>query len=288
MENTPITPDSELEQRYIRYKSVIKELTIMNDIFMRNVFKKRECVEHVLRIIMKMKDLQILDYTVQKDYKNLQGRSAILDCVARDDANKQYNVEIQQDTEGATPKRARYHSGLLDMNALNPGQDFEELPDSYVIFITNDDVPGNGLPIYHADRVIEEKGRMFGDGSHIIYVNSSIQDEDTALEWLMHDLNCKNAEDMYSEVLAQRVSELKETETEESVGMCDALEKLIQEFEQKGELQGEARGIAKGEMKKAKETAKALSQEGISVQKIAQILGEEEETVKNWLEEENN
>lgn len=286
MENTPTTPDNELEQRYIRYKSVIKELTIMNDIFMRNVFKKRECVEYVLRIIMKMKDLQILDYTVQKDYKNLQGRSAILDCVARDDANKQYNVEIQQDTEGATPKRARYHSGLLDMNTLNPGQDFEELPDSYVIFITKDDVPGNGLPIYHADRVIEETGGMFGDGSHIIYVNSSIQDEDTDLGRLMHDLHCKNAEDMYSEVLARRVSELKETEKEENIGMCDALEKLIQEFKQKGELQGEARGIAKGEMKKAKETAKALSQKGMPAEEIAQVLGEEEATVKKWLEEE--
>lgn len=251
----------------------------MNDIFMRNVFKKRECVEHVLRIIMKMEDLQILDYTVQKDYKNLQGRSAILDCVAKDDANKQYNVEIQQDSEGASPKRARYHSELLDMNTLNPGQDFEELTDSYVIFITKDDAPGNGLPIYHADRVIEETGGMFGDGSHIIYVNSSIQDEDTALGRLMHDLHCKNADDMYSEVLAQQVSELKETEKEENVSMCDALEKLIQEYTQKGESRGEAR--------KAKETAKALSQEGMSVEKIVKVLGEEEETVKEWLAEIN-
>ena len=274
MENTPITLDNELEQRYIRYKDVIRELTIMNDIFMRNVFKKRECVEHVLRIIMKMKDLQILDYTVQKDYKNLQGRSAILDCVARDDANKQYNVEIQQDSEGASPKRARYHSGLLDMNTLNPGQDFEELPDSYVIFITKDDVPGHGLPIYHADRVIEENGEMFGDGSHIIYVNSSIQDEDTALGRLMHDLHCKNADDMYSEVLAQRVSELKETEKEENVGMCDALEELIKEENEKE---------CKRERKR---TAKALNQKGMPVEEIAQILNEKEETVKEWLAEE--
>ena len=272
MGNTP-GPNNELEQRYIRYKSVIKELTIMNDIFMRNVFKKRECVEYVLRIIMEMKNLQILDYTVQKDYKNLQGRSAILDCVAKDDANRQYNVEIQQDSEGASPKRARYHSGLLDMNTLDPGQDYEELPDSYVIFITKDDVLGNGLPIYHADRVIEETGGMFGDGSHIIYVNASIQDKKTALGRLVHDLNCKNADEMYSEVLAQRVSELKETEMKENVGMCDALEKLIQEENEKE---------CKRERKR---TAKALSQDGMSVDKIARILREEEETVKEWLAE---
>ena len=38
-------------------------------------------------------------------------------------------------------------SGLMDMNTLNPGQDFDELPESYVIFITRDDILGYGLPI---------------------------------------------------------------------------------------------------------------------------------------------
>ena len=37
----------------------------------------------------------------------------------------------------------------MDMNTLNPGQDFDELPESYVIFITRDDALGYGLPIYH-------------------------------------------------------------------------------------------------------------------------------------------
>ena len=74
--------------------------------------------------------------------------------------------------------------------------------------------------------MIEETGGMFGDGSHIIYVNSSLQDEDTDLGRLMQDLNCKNAEDIYSEVFAQWVSELKETETEKIVSMCDVLEEI--------------------------------------------------------------
>lgn len=98
MENANTRLDNELELRYERYKDTLKGLTIMSDIFMRNVFKKRECVEYVLRIIMEMKDLHVVEQTIQKDYKNLQGRSAILDCVARDDKNKRYNVEIQQET----------------------------------------------------------------------------------------------------------------------------------------------------------------------------------------------
>ena len=115
------------------------------------------------------------------------------------------------------------------------------------------------------------------DSGIVLYVNFSMQDEDTALGRLMHDLNCKNADEMYSEVLAQRVSELKETKKEENVGMCDALEELIQEFTQKGE--------ARGEERERKKTAKALSQRGMPVQEIAQILNEEQEKVKEWLAE---
>ena len=125
--------EGELKARYERYKNIIDNFTLMSDIFMRNVFKKKECLEYVLQVIMEKQDLHVIDQIIQKDYKNLQGRSAVMDCVARDSTGKQFDVEIQQDNEGASPKRARYHSGLMDMNTLNPGQDFEELPESYVL-----------------------------------------------------------------------------------------------------------------------------------------------------------
>ncbi|MGI6006725.1 MAG: PD-(D/E)XK nuclease family transposase, partial [Ruminococcus sp.] len=136
----------ELEQRYKKYQSILRELTLMSDIFMRNVLKKKECVEYMLRIITGRKDLQVLDHVVQKDYKNLQGRSAVLDCVACDTERRRYDMEIQQTKEGASPRRARYYSSLMDMNMLEAGQDFEELPESSLIFIMLGDALGYGLP----------------------------------------------------------------------------------------------------------------------------------------------
>ena len=112
-----IAPDSHLQLRYEKYKGILKEFTLMSDIFMRNVFKKRKCTEHVLRIIMNRMELKVIDQIIQKDYKNLQGRSAILDCVARDSEGRQFDVEEQQESEGASPKRARYHSGLMDLKS---------------------------------------------------------------------------------------------------------------------------------------------------------------------------
>ncbi len=205
------------------------------------------------------------------DDKMIQGRSAVLDCVAQDTDGRQMNVEIQQENEGASPKRARYHSGLMDMNTLNPGQDFNTLPESYVIFITRDDVLGYGLQIYHISRKIEEVRKDFKDEAHIIYVNSKIQD-DTELGRLMHDLHCKNASDMYSKILANRVRELKETKKGVDI-MCNEIEEIYSE------------GIESGEMQKAKETTIALAEMGLPADKIAKAVKISVDIVQKWIDE---
>lgn len=272
-ENTLL--NSDLESRYEKYKGIIKNFTLMSDIFMRNVFKKRECLEYVLQVIMEKQDLHVIDQIIQKDYKNLQGRSAVMDCVARDSTGKQFDVEIQQDNEGASPKRARYHSGLMDMNTLNPGQDFEELPESYVIFITRDDILGYGLPIYHIDRQIKELEEAFQDEAHIIYVNSRKQD-DTELGRLMHDLHCKKADEMHSPILAKRMYELKETQKGVEL-MCHEMEKIYSEGMESGEK--------RGELKAKKETALSMAEEGMNIQKIARLVKVSEKDVQKWIDE---
>ena len=55
------------------------------------------------RLSWVQQDLRVIDQIIQKDYKNMQGRSAVMDCVARDSEGKQFDVEIQQDNEGASP-----------------------------------------------------------------------------------------------------------------------------------------------------------------------------------------
>ena len=263
-----LQPES-LEERYERYKEKIKHFTIMNDIFMRNVLKEISCTEYILQVIMNKKELKVIDQTLQKDYKNLQGRSAILDCVAKDAENNFFNVEIQGENDGASPKRARYHCSLLDMNLLNPGDLFDSLPETYVIFITKNDVLGYNRPISHIQRRIKETEDIFQDGQHILYVNSKKQD-DTELGRLMHDLHCKEAGKMYNNILATRVHQLKETE-EGVKTMCQELEEIYNEGEQSGEL------------KAKKETTLSLLEMGMSVEQIAQAVNLSIETVQDWI-----
>ena len=273
-DSTILQPEG-LEQRYKRYKEKIKHFTIMNDIFMRNVLKEISCTEYILQVIMNRTDLKVIDQTLQKDYKNLQGRSAILDCVAKDAENNFFNVEIQGENDGASPKRARYHCGLLDMNLLNPGDLFDNLPETYIIFITKNNILEYSQPISHIQRRIKETEDIFQDGQHILYVNSKKQD-DTELGRLMHDLHCEEADKMYSNVLSARVQQLKETE-EGVKTMCQELEEIYNE--------GEQSGVQKGELKKARETTLALLEMGMSAEQIAKAVNLSIETIQNWISE---
>lgn len=72
--------------------------------------------------------------------QNLQGRSVRLDILAVDEAGRIYNVEVQRSDRGAEAKRARYNSSLIDANVTEPGDAYEKLNETYVIFITEHDV----------------------------------------------------------------------------------------------------------------------------------------------------
>ena len=109
--------------------------------------------------------------------------------------------------------------------------------ETYVIFITENDVIKAGLPIYHVDRIIRETGEVFDDGAHIIYVNAAHR-SNTPLGKLMHDFNCTNAGNMHYGKLATRVQYFKETE-KGATKMCREIEK----FANKRFVEGEAKSI---------------------------------------------
>ena len=205
----------------------LARLRLLDDDFMTKVFEDKECAEILLQIILERKDLKVLRVQVQYTVKNLQGRSVRLDILAVDETGKIYDIEVQRDDKGAGTKRARYNSSMLDANITEPGEEFEKLPETYVIFITENDVLGGNLPIYHIDRTIQESKELFQDESHIIYVNSQITDE-TELGKLMQDFRCTSAKDMNNPVLAKRVSYFKESQEGVAV-MCKELEKMREE-----------------------------------------------------------
>lgn len=210
----------------------LRGLRLLDDDFMTKVFEDISCAELLLRIILNDEGIRVLEAHSQRGIKNLQGRSVKLDILAVDSHNRVFNVEVQRSDRGAGAKRARYNSALIDANVTEPGDQYEDLNETFVIFITENDVMKAGLPIYHIDRVVRETGKLFEDEEHIIYVNSQIKDE-TKLGRLMHDFSCTDAKDMYNKVLADRVRYFKEDERGVEI-MCREMEIMRNQAHEEG------------------------------------------------------
>lgn len=94
MNNTNLLKTGFVNERFQYYEKLVAELTMMSDMFMRNVLNILECAEYVLRVITENDDPELTEVVVQKDYKNLQGRSAVLDCVA---VNGRKEMEVENE-----------------------------------------------------------------------------------------------------------------------------------------------------------------------------------------------
>ena len=210
-------------------EKIVCNLTLFDDDLMSRVFDQNiEATELLLRIVLE-RNIKVTSVTGQDELKNpkVGGRDIILDVHALDETGEEMDVEVQTNSKGAHVKRARYHSSMVDSRMLKAGQDFQEIKDSYVIFIYKHDKFEKGLPIYHVDRYINELQEPFADGSHIIYVNGNYKGNDE-IGRLMKDFHQVDPGKMHYSELARGVSHLKGTGGQEN--MCEAVQRYAEEY----------------------------------------------------------
>lgn len=258
-------------------KKDIQELILMDDEFFNICFKDNEkAVTCILRVILDDENLEIIEVKVQEKFTNLQGHAVFLDIIARNKlTNTIYNIEIQRAKSGASPERARYHVDIYDVNNLKKNYDFKDLPTTFVIFITETDVFGEGLPIYKIHRVFEHNNKPFNDRSYIYYVNGEYKGDDN-IGKLVHDFKCKNPDEFYFDDLAEKVKFLKTTE-EGFMELSPTLQKTYNKFFKEKEKRMKERLEKKLEKKITAttllETAKRMIKKGIySLEEIADNL----------------
>lgn len=292
---------------FIDIEQIVKTLCMMNNKFMNAMLHDNiPATQKMLRVIMKNDKIKVISVCVQNFIQNLFGHSAQLDILAEDENGRRFNVEIQRADEGAPAKRARFYSSSLDTVFLKAGHDYEELPETYVIFITENDVLQRNLPIYNIDRYIGQNMELFKDGSHIIYVNSQIQD-DTPLGKLMQDMYCTDPAKLNYKEFAPQMEFLKHSKDGEGE-MRDLFEEYAHQVgqqigQQLGQKIGQQLGqeigekIAKEKIKEAtikatikaakttkkktlKDMALKMLKRGDSVEDVAEITSLPPESVR--------
>jgi len=104
-----------------------------------------------------------------------------------------------------------YHSSAMDIENLSANQSFSELPETYTIFITENDAFGDGKPFHRIERKdLDGDGEpLFDDGEHILYVNGAFRD-DSDIGKLMHDFGCWDPDEMNFDLMKQTAKFYKE------------------------------------------------------------------------------
>ena len=266
-------------QNYESIRQVINDVTLMDNRFLNKALDGNiPATQRMLRIMLNNDKIKVRKVGVQQWLQNLYGHSAQLDILAEDENGTQFNVEIQRNDEGASAKRARFYCGALDMHFLDTGEKYEALPEAYVIFITEHDVLKKGRPLYNIHRSIDETGEVFGDGSHVVYVNAACQ-EDTPLGRLMQDLNCKDPNKMHYKELADTVNYFKSTKEGEA-NMTSVIEIYAKNQAEKAAKKAAAKAAEETAHQRNVEVAKKMLAEGMSIEVTARISELSEEEVR--------
>lgn len=123
-------------------------------------------------------------------------RGIRMDVFAREDG-RVYDVEMQLAHERHIGRRLRYYQAAIDATELGEGEGYEELPESFVIFIGAVDFLGAGKPLYTIERMcLEDSAVSIGDDSHWIVLNASAAElvADPVLRDLLHYVRTERAE----------------------------------------------------------------------------------------------
>ena len=135
---------------------------------------KELCMEFIERVLgIKVRDISYIGtQETVKDAKETKGIR--LDVYVEDDNNSVFDLEMQTRITGNLPKRSRYYQSMIDRENLGAGKDYNDLKDSYVVFICLKDLFGRGLSRYTFTDVCEEdKNLLLGDGRKIVFINAS-------------------------------------------------------------------------------------------------------------------
>ena len=222
-----------------KYLEVLEQFRLIDDTFFdAHMDGNIEAMQLLLNTFFHRDDILVKEVVTQKSANNLYGRSARFDVIAVDSYGKIYNCEIQRANEGANPKRARFNNSLIDSREINKGTKYKDFPDIWIIFITENDIFGAQLPMYHVERSIVELNQPFNDATHIIYVNGEYRGDD-AMGLLMHDFFCTDPAKMHFPELAKRADFLKHN-NKGVKAMCEIMQKL--------QAEGHAAGLAEGRL----------------------------------------
>lgn len=149
--------------------------TLKNDFIFGKVMQDRELCLEMLELLTG----NVIDGNVtineQKPIRITSDSKGVrYDVYVEEDGVNVYDAEMQNDNKKENlPKRSRYYQGMIDLNLLESGGLYEDLINSYVIFICTFDPFEKGLCCYRFENSCDENDNFkLDDGRTILFFNT--------------------------------------------------------------------------------------------------------------------
>lgn len=234
-----------------------QDLDLNNAFLFAAALEEPETCRLVLELILE-KPVKAVNVRAERTILfNSDFRSVRLDIFATDELAVDYNLEMQNEDEGNLPKRSRYHQAEIDVASLKPGEDFNDLKPSIIVFICTFDPFGKNAYRYTFEQRCTEYDFSLGDETKRIFLNTKGKNDNEVSEELKCFLKyVENSTDSYVEQvenskihqLHERIKGLKRSRKLEERYMHfeELLERELKKGLEKGIKQGIEQGIQQG------------------------------------------
>ncbi len=269
------------------YKKTLQEMNLLDRFLFAEVMEDNETLENVLEIIQGYPVPLEDKAQAEKEFRRMpRNKRVFFDVYGEDLRNAVYDVEAQKENTHDFPKRTRYYNGMVEMNMLRPGEDYNKLKDVYIIMIMPFDLFGEGRYRYTFHMICDEiPGLNLGDRVTRIFLNTQGRIKDGVSVELIQMLKYfenttkETAAESQSEKIRQLEKRVEETKANEEVGIrfMNAFEEKMRERQEvreegreeglaEGERIGETRGKSLGEAAKQQEIARKMLEEGLDLE----------------------
>lgn len=190
------------------------ELTFADDfLFCKILYDNKELCKELLSLILGRKVRDITYASKQESIEITSNSKGVrLDVYLEDDIYTVYDIEMQTTISYNLPKRTRYYQGMIDLNLLSRGLDYDSLRTSYIIFICLKDPFGVGKAKYtFTNRCKEFPSLELGDDTTKIFLNANgdLSDSSDELINFMNYLSKKEVRGTLMKKLDKEVQKAK-------------------------------------------------------------------------------
>ncbi len=263
----------------------LSELSLIDD-YLFGLFIQEAGSEEVLKgLVERMLDIKVSKVSIKQQQHEISNEPNLhgirLDAFIQDDINTLYDIEVQTVNKNNIPKRMRYYQSLIDREQMPSGEyDYDKLPKTIIIFVTDFDLFGKGLYRYTFENTcVENNSLTLGDESIKVILSTKGTDSSGVKPELI-------------ELLEYFHNSTAETASKGSSEFIRRLDKMLEPIKNNPKFGGDfmsyqeamyterKEGIQEGIEKERRETIEKLRKAGMKEEEIKAIF-DSEKTLAN-------